>query len=112
MKIAESRLPPCNKRPFLGTAGKTRPIDKRLANLRDFARAMAKNAAASTLTFLMRYLVTGAAGYIGSSLVDRLLGPGHHVVVLVSLSTAIRPCPLHHTQYSLVGKYMCNYLAL
>lgn len=35
----------------------------------------------------MRVLVTGGAGYIGSHLVDRLVGLGHRVVVLDDLST-------------------------
>lgn len=35
----------------------------------------------------MRVLVTGGAGYIGSHLVDRLVGLGHTVVVLDDLST-------------------------
>ena len=35
----------------------------------------------------MRYLVTGGAGFIGSSIVDELVRRGHHVVVLDDLST-------------------------
>jgi UDP-glucose 4-epimerase len=37
----------------------------------------------------MRTLVTGAAGFIGSTLVDRLLSDGHHVVGVDNLSTGV-----------------------
>jgi nucleoside-diphosphate-sugar epimerase len=36
---------------------------------------------------MMRYLVTGGAGFIGSNIVDELVRRGHHVVVLDDLST-------------------------
>jgi UDP-glucose 4-epimerase len=35
----------------------------------------------------MRVLVTGGAGFIGSALVDRLVGEGHHVTVIDDLSS-------------------------
>jgi nucleoside-diphosphate-sugar epimerase len=38
----------------------------------------------------VKALVTGGAGFIGSNLVDRLLGDGHEVVVLDNLSTGSR----------------------
>jgi UDP-glucose 4-epimerase len=37
----------------------------------------------------MKYLVTGAAGFIGSSLVDRLLSHGHTVIGVDNLSTGL-----------------------
>jgi UDP-glucose 4-epimerase len=39
----------------------------------------------------MRCLVTGCAGFIGSTLVDRLLAAGHEVVGLDNFSTGLRP---------------------
>lgn len=42
----------------------------------------------------MRVLVTGGAGFIGSTLVDRLLEDGHHVTVVDDLSTG----KLHNLQ--------------
>ncbi len=38
----------------------------------------------------MRALVTGGAGFIGSTLVDRLLAAGHHVVIYDNFSTGQR----------------------
>ena len=38
----------------------------------------------------MRILVTGGAGFIGSNLVDGLIGAGHEVAVLDDLSTGNR----------------------
>ena len=37
----------------------------------------------------MRYLITGCAGFIGSSLVDRLLSQGHTVIGVDNLSTGM-----------------------
>lgn len=39
----------------------------------------------------MRYFVTGGAGFIGSTLVDRLLDDGHTVTAYDNMSTGLRP---------------------
>jgi len=45
----------------------------------------------------MRVLITGAAGFIGSTLVDRLLSEGHQVVGVDNLSTG-SPTNLAHAR--------------
>ncbi len=37
----------------------------------------------------MKYLITGGAGFVGSSMADRLLGEGHEVVVYDNFSTGV-----------------------
>ena len=53
----------------------------------------------------MRAFVTGGAGFIGSSLVDRLLGDGHHVVAYDNFSTGQREFlrnALAHRHFTLI----------
>ena len=53
----------------------------------------------------MRALVTGAAGFIGSSLADRLLADGHEVVGYDNFSTGQRPFldeALNHPNFKLI----------
>jgi UDP-glucose 4-epimerase len=52
----------------------------------------------------MRYFVTGCAGFVGSTLVDRLLGDGHDVVGFDNFSTgreAFVAGPLQHSRFTL-----------
>ena len=48
----------------------------------------------------MRALVTGAAGFIGSTLVDRLLADGHQVVGIDNFSTGIAANLEHAYSYN------------
>ena len=48
----------------------------------------------------MRILVTGAAGFIGSTLVDRLLADGHQVVGIDNFSTGIAANLEHALRYN------------
>jgi UDP-glucose 4-epimerase len=59
----------------------------------------------------MNYLVTGAAGFIGSSLVDRLLAAGHRVVGVDNFSTGQRrflTSALQQPAYRLVEADLLN----
>jgi UDP-glucose 4-epimerase len=52
----------------------------------------------------MRYFVTGCAGFVGSTLVDRLLGDGHDVVGFDNFSTGREGFvagPLQHSRFTL-----------
>ncbi len=59
----------------------------------------------------MNYLVTGCAGFIGSNLVDRLLGDGHQVVGIDNFSTGQRRFlegALKHPGFRLVEADLLN----
>lgn len=59
----------------------------------------------------MKYVVTGAAGFIGSSLVDRLLGFGHSVIGIDNFSTGLREfikVALFDPRFSLVEGDLLN----
>jgi UDP-glucose 4-epimerase len=51
----------------------------------------------------MRTLVTGAAGFIGSTLIDRLLADGHQVIGIDNLSTGAVTNLVHAFRYNVVS---------
>ena len=58
----------------------------------------------------MRYLVTGGAGFIGSSTVDELVRRGHDVVVLDNLSTGkASNLTTVRTQMNLIEESVTNF---
>jgi len=63
----------------------------------------------------MNYLVTGAAGFIGSTMVDRLLADGHRVIGVDNFSTGRREFTqqaLKHPQFQLVERNLLDATAL
>ena len=64
---------------------------------------------------MMRCLVTGGAGFIGSHLTERLLAAGHHVTVLDNLSTGRREnlaAVQEHPQLRLISGSITDQLVL
>src|ERR1043165_262435 len=54
------------------------------------------NVAPAMYSRCMLAVVTGGAGFIGSHTVDRLIGAGHHVIVLDDFRTGKRANLAHH----------------
>ena len=58
---------------------------------------------------MMRALVTGGAGFIGSHIVDRLLSDGHEVIVLDNYSTGHRKNLTEHEKLTIVEGDISNF---
>jgi len=56
-----------------------------------------------------KVLVTGGAGFIGSHIVDRLLGDGHEVIVLDDFSTGLRSNLSEHKGLTIVEGDISNF---
>ena len=50
---------------------------------------------------VLRILVTGGAGFLGSTLCKRLVNEGHEVICLDNFFTRFAPLPLFNPMYSL-----------
>src|SRR5690606_8249751 len=84
--------PPCPARGFLMDSHDARPA---LAPL-------AWNADTAHTSIIMRILISGGAGFIGSHLVERLVADGHRVRVLDNLSSGRRANLPHHRQLEFI----------
>ena len=60
----------------------------------------------------MEHLVSGAAGFIGSHLCDRLLADGHSVTGLDNLITGARRNDIYHRMRSVEAKLTSNEIRL